>query len=209
MLSNRFSVLVVKAQSLHSTMIEFAGPSPLPANTICRKSLTLLFGESMNQLMVSVIAALFGALLPLLQESTKGAARRWPVAFESPFGRLLLKVSGVRPKEENDAASLLSELSKASTDMDRIVGEIGRLTKERQARMVQLENDLSLLSEREQELKTRIEGLEKTPTPVADYFAKLVERTEKRSAARDYALFLGGVVLTSVIAILLKKLGWG
>lgn len=167
----------------------------------------------MDQPLISVIAALIaalsGALLPAMQELIKNIARRRPAAFKSPFGRLLLQLGGVKPKEKNEAAILLGELSRASSDMDRIVTEIGRLTKERQSRIMRLETDLTLLSEREQELKTRIEGLEKTPLPVAEYFAKLVERTEKRSAARDYGLFLGGVVLTSVIAIVLRKLGWG
>lgn len=163
----------------------------------------------MVELLTGVIAALFGFLFPLVQDFVKLIVRRQPAAFSSGTGQVILKIFGVKSVEESEASGLLSSLSKTSAEMDRIVSEIGRLTKERQSKITQIENQLASLSQREQELKAQIKGLEKTPLPVADYFAKLVERTEKRSAVRDYGLFLGGVVLTSVVAVILKKLGWG
>jgi hypothetical protein len=91
--------------------------------------------------------------------------------------------------------------------MDRIVDDKGRYTEERQSTVLKLESDLHSLSQREQELKERIEGLQQVPLPAAEYFAKLVEKTERKSATRDYILFLLGVVASAVVVIILKAVG--
>jgi hypothetical protein len=48
--------------------------------------------------------------------------------------------------------------------------------------------------------------LQNVPLPVAQEFAKLVAPAEKKSARRDYLLFVSGVVVTTVITVILKKL---
>ena len=45
------------------------------------------------------------------------------------------------------------------------------------------------------------------PLPAAEYFAKLVAKTEKKSAKRDYVLFLFGVVASAVVVVILKAFG--
>ena len=70
--------------------------------------------------------------------------------------------------------------------------------------MQKLESELATMEGREKELKERIDALEKTPLPVAEHFAKLIESGEKRSARRDYALFGAGVLVTTVVAILIQ-----
>jgi hypothetical protein len=91
----------------------------------------------------------------------------------------------------------------------RIVDDIGHYTEERQSTVMKLEDDLHALSQREQELKERIEGLQKVPLPAAEYFARLVEKTEKKSATRDYVLFLLRVVVSGIVVVILKALGLG
>jgi hypothetical protein len=162
----------------------------------------------MPELIAAVMAALFGALKPALSEILKQWSSHAPLAFESEAGKFILKFAGLKPKQANDTASLLGELSKTASQMDAIIAEIGRVTAERQSKILKLESDVTLLSQREEEIKARIEGLEKTPLPAAEYFAKLVEKSEKKSQIRDYMLFLGGVIVTAVIAVVLKKLGW-
>jgi hypothetical protein len=163
----------------------------------------------MLELVAAVTAALFGALAPALREIVKLWVDKSPSTFQSRAGQSILEFLGIKPKKPNETSDLLSKLSRTSTQMDTILAEIGRLAQERQSKMLKLENDLTLLSQREQEIKARIEGLEKVPLPAAEYFAKLVEKTEKKSQVRDYVLFLGGVIVTAVVAVVLKKLGWG
>jgi vacuolar-type H+-ATPase subunit D/Vma8 len=163
----------------------------------------------MIEIVVPLIAAALGALGSVVKDILKQWANHSPSTFASETGQVVLKVFGVKPKQVNETANLLSELSKTSAQMDTIIAEIGKLTEERQSKMLKLENDVTLLSQREQEIKARIEGLEKVPLPAAEYFAKLVEKTEKKSQIRDYVLFLSGVIVTAVVAVVLKKLGWG
>ena len=75
--------------------------------------------------------------------------------------------------------------------------------------MEKVEAELSALQERHTELQTRIDQLKDVPIPVAEEFAKLTQSGESRSARRDYVLFGLGVVVSTVIAIVLKLVGLG
>lgn len=166
----------------------------------------------MPELLISLVAAVVGTLPPLAQVAIKELLQVSPwarEAFKSPFGTRVLRILGVKmPGFTSGTTELFTELAKTSTEMDRIVEEIGRFTEQRQAKVIKLESDLVLLSQREQELKKKIEGLEKVPLPAAEYFAQLVEKKEHKGALRDYILFLLGVAVSAVITVVLKKLGW-
>jgi len=99
-------------------------------------------------------------------------------------------------------------LSSASEKMDSIVRQVQEYTKGREQAVSKLESELGLLSQQEEELKQRIEGLRNVPLPAAEYFAQLVRKGERRSAFRDYILFLLGVIVTAGVGVLLRKLGW-
>jgi len=58
-------------------------------------------------------------------------------------------------------------------------------------------------------IRDRVEGLQKVPLPAAEFFAKLIAAGEKKSALRDYLLFLAGVIVSALVVVLLKKLGYG
>ena len=101
-------------------------------------------------------------------------------------------------------AELTSSLKEASSEVDTILRELSEVAQKREAAVRQLESDLSVMESKERELKDRIETLARTPIPVADHFAKLLELGEKRSARRDYLLFGAGVVITTAIAIIME-----
>ncbi|MDY7001463.1 MAG: hypothetical protein SVS15_06745 [Thermodesulfobacteriota bacterium] len=101
-------------------------------------------------------------------------------------------------------SSLTSSLTKASAEVDSVLREMSRVAKEREASVKVLESGLIDLEKREKELKEKIALLQNVPIPVADHFAKLIEPVEKRSVRRDYVLFMSGVVVTTVIAIILQ-----
>ncbi len=159
------------------------------------------------ELVTAVVAALIGGLVPGLRQIVEGLLRnsaRSRTYFESRSGKIILQILRVKASPVSGPTQLFADLSKASAEMDRIVGEIGRFSQERQAAVIKLEADLGELSEQEQELKKKIEGLEKVPLAAAEYFAQLVQKTEKKSAFRDYILFLLGVVVSAVVAIVLR-----
>ena len=88
--------------------------------------------------------------------------------------------------------TLLSDLSKATTEVDSIVAELETVTKERANKAEQLKTDLSQLQTQEQELKNRIEQLQNVPIEVAEYFAELSTSPEKNQRRREWLFFFGG-----------------
>jgi hypothetical protein len=128
--------------------------------------------------------------------------------------KLWIRVFG-RTKESDEVRysqrirALMEHLLKTSDEMDEMLAELSRVTKDREHAMQRVENGLLDLQTREKELKERIEQLQNVPIPVAEHFAKLTSSGEKRSARRDYVLFGAGVVVSTVIAISLRLLGLG
>ncbi|MGA2405118.1 MAG: hypothetical protein ABSF81_00010 [Bacteroidales bacterium] len=147
---------------------------------------------------IGIIATVIGALSSLLAGV---------VFSETTVRKLLFKLFRLEtPKKtySQRLAELISNLSKSTKEVDSVINEITFVIKEREASVTKLESDLQGLSAREKELKERIETLEKVPISAADYFAKLVNTGEKRSAKRDYLLFGIGVIVTTTIAVLIQ-----
>lgn len=142
--------------------------------------------------LVSLVLGLLSGLLPLLE-------------------RFLRKQLG-REKEESYSdklSRLTNSLQKASGEVDDLLKELASVATTRASAVADLEAQLRQLSNREQELKKRVEDLQATPIPVAEHFAALISKGERRSAMRDYALFGMGVVVSTVIAIILRIAGLG
>lgn len=122
----------------------------------------------------------------------------------------LLKSIGLREKTQKPyserLAKLTESLNKASREVDSVLSELSEVANDREKAVQKLGHDLYALAEQEKELKESIRNLEKTPLPVAEHFAKLIETREKRSAKRDYLLFSAGVVVTTLIAIIIQQI---
>jgi hypothetical protein len=106
-------------------------------------------------------------------------------------------------------SQLTSSLIKASKEVDRVLKELTEVASNKEISMKTLESNLASLEKKETDLKERIATLERLPLPVAEHFANLIESGEKRSARRDYILFGAGVLVSTVIAVILKLAGWG
>ena len=148
---------------------------------------------------IEIIASLAAAVTALLVGG---------VGSSSTIQRLIRELLGIRKEPEKPYGERLSELSasltKASREVDSVLGELTDVARSREAAVQKLEADLETLQTREKELKEKIEALESTPLPVAEHFAKLLESNEKRGATRDYVLFGAGVVVTTVIATVIQ-----
>lgn len=126
------------------------------------------------------------------------------------FKKLLYALFGIPKKEEKEKpySARLSELTtslvKASKEVDAVPSVLAQVTRDRENAVQKLEVDLENLENRERELKEKIEVLEKTPIPVAEHFAKILESGKKRNARCDFFLFGSGAVVTTVIAIIIQ-----
>ena len=158
--------------------------------------LTTAGAEVIASALITLIAGL-GANL-LFDTSLRPAFRKW----------LGLKVREAPKSYKEQMSNLTQSLVQASADVDRILQEINDVSQERETAVVGLEKKLDTLVEREKHLQERIKTLENIPIQAADYFASIVEKGEKRSAWRDYTLFGLGVLVSTVIAIILKLVGF-
>jgi len=161
------------------------------------------------EVLAAIAAGLIGAILPAGREIIQVLIKQgyWAGFFrENPSGQRIAGAFGVGYTK--GSADLFKELSSASEKMDSIVRQVQEYTKGREQAVSKLESELGLLSQQEEELKQRIEGLRNVPLPAAEYFAQLVRKGERRSAFRDYILFLLGVIVTAGVGVLLRKLGW-
>ena len=104
---------------------------------------------------------------------------------------------------------LTTSLLSASKEMDALLAELAETAKVRKDAVDRVEQELAGLENRERELKERIDKLQNVPIPAVEEFARLTQHGERRSAKRDYLLFGAGVVVSTVIAIILKLVGLG
>ena len=105
--------------------------------------------------------------------------------------------------------NLMQGLTKASSEVDNILAELAQVAGDRAKAVQELEAELAKLEEHQKQLEKRIQDLREVPLPVAEHFAAMVAPGERRSAWRDYTLFAAGVIVSTVIAILLRLAGLG
>jgi predicted RNase H-like nuclease (RuvC/YqgF family) len=152
---------------------------------------------------IEILVSLLGATLSMVAGG---------IVSSEVIQKLLRRVLKL-PVQEKSYGERLSELTdsltKASRQVDQVLSELATVAKEREKNVRELEANMQLLEKRENDMKTRIEHLEKVPLPAVEHFAEIMNRGEKRSAIRDYMLFGAGVVVSTVIAIGLKAFGLG
>jgi hypothetical protein len=159
-------------------------------------------------LLTSFIAALVGALFPLAKGvladvRLRPGAKRF---FDSRVGSVLLGVFGLESKSDSPER-LFEELSEASTKMDSVLARIEALRVLRKSAIEKLETQLLDLTTRKGDLTKQIEQLQKIPLPAMDYFMQSMRKQEKSSSVRDYVLFIAGVLVSAIVAVVLKHYG--
>lgn len=152
---------------------------------------------------IEILVQIVSGLLSL------GSAALLGEFFPRLLRRILKKEETPQESYSERLARLTESLTKASTEVDGVLKELAQIARDREQAVQKLEGELGELESKEKQLQQRIQELEKVPLPVAEHFAKLIAAGEKRSAWRDYFLFGAGVVVSTIIAIILKLLGWG
>ncbi len=97
---------------------------------------------------------------------------------------------------------LRENLTKASSQVDNILVEIAKVAEEREKAVRKLNSKLAKFEGEATAQQKKIQELKDIPTPVADYFAELIEHSEKNSATHDYLLFLAGIVVSIVLSLI-------
>lgn len=120
--------------------------------------------------------------------------------------RTKFKNTGATSYEEKFKA-LVDNLRISSLEVDKSLVEITEFTKEKTALLEKLESEMKALSDKEINLKNKIETLEKVPVEALKHFHDILNSENSRSAKRDYLLFLLGVAFSVISALILKKFG--
>ena len=142
------------------------------------------------EVLVSLAAGVSSLLVGLASALLSKRFRQLSQKQEKPYAERLEK--------------LMASLTKASREVDSILAELGKAARDRESAVQELEAGVQALESREKELQSTIDALERTPLPVAERFAELIGRGEKRSRKRDYILFGAGVGVTTGIAIIIQ-----
>ena len=130
-------------------------------------------------------------------------------SMEKIISRLFGKPTDQKQETYSDRIVKLNEiLTKSSKEVDNVIKEMARIGEERANSVSNLERQLEELSIREQQSKARIQTLEKVPVESLQYFEQILAKGDSRSAWRNYMLFGLGVVVSTVIAIVLKYVGF-
>lgn len=146
------------------------------------------FSYTLSQV-ITVLASIMGLLVSFFVASQERSARN--------------RTSGNNYQDR--IKSLTDKLAQASTEVDNVLKEIASVTQQREEKLKNLEFQLGELSQREKEMKNRIDTLKNIPIEAVDHFVQELEKGDKRSASRDYFLFGAGIIASIIITIMLKS----
>ena len=166
--------------------------------------------EIIGALVSAVIGLLFGVFRPLLDKIIYPKAEKYYLENpESKWSKFLEQIFIFNKDKNKPFKERLSEsldtLKNATEEIDGVIEEISKISKEKQQTIEKLETTLSELETRENDLKEKISTMEKVPVESLKHFEEILNKGNKRSATRDYVIFVSGIILTTIIAILLNK----
>lgn len=105
----------------------------------------------------------------------------------------------------------ISKLTNASQEVDIIIQDVIKDIKNRHAILEELKTTHQSLVQEEKELSKRVEALKGIPIEVAKYFQQIneeaLQQMENKRAKRDILMFIFGIIVTTVIAMILRSFG--
>ena len=163
---------------------------------------------------VAVFSLIVGALIPLVERVARETAKGQSVLEWIQNRQTLMKFLediGFRVREPIPATErvqqLLQKFDEVTTETDLIIQELARNIDARATVVRELERE-------EEDLKQRIKGLKVQPEGAAasleahlEVLIRLQEKQERRSALRDYTLYVLGVMTPYAITFALRRLG--
>jgi cytochrome c-type biogenesis protein CcmH/NrfG len=98
----------------------------------------------------------------------------------------------------------MQQLVAESSRFDEVLREVTQLAIERERDVARASERVEALATQEAQTKARIDELSRVSVPAAEYFVEVVRQSEKNASRRDFALFLAGAVVTTIIAVVLR-----
>lgn len=99
---------------------------------------------------------------------------------------------------------LLLKLTNVSNEFNSVLNELTTAINQRETSIRNLDAKLKELSNEESELNKKVDALKSVPLPAIEYLLQESQKSDKRSASRDYFLFILGAILSTIISIVLK-----
>lgn len=165
------------------------------------------------ELIAGLVASLIGGLLPLMKKVVENYLKHSSKSEKtSKLNEVLSKVFDVPVDESRTYKerldNTLTVLKNAFSEVDKATVEFTQLMKEKEKNIDLIEARLAELSTEEKKLKNKVETLQQVPLEALSHFEEILNKGDKRSALRDYLLFISGIVV-SVIATLILKFYFG
>ncbi len=161
------------------------------------------------EIIAGLIASLLGAFYPLMKKIVEKYLL--PLSEEekkSHINKFLLRIFDIELSENNSykekIAKTLATLKNAFQEVDDATVEFAKLIKEKETGIELIEKRLKEMSDQEAALKKKIETLQGVPIGAVPYFEEIMDKREKRSASRDYILFVSGILVSVVVTLVLK-----
>ena len=165
--------------------------------------------------LVTVLGAAAFVGLPLLRKGSQRAAVR--LAQQHPRAswiKLAVRLGLLPEAPPVPVESLLDRirshahtLRRASADLRESVDQMEGELALREASLARLEVELIALGDREQALQRRIDALRKVEPEALAAFAEMSAPAERRSANRDYTLFLLGAAVSFLVSLIFAVVG--
>ena len=157
----------------------------------------------------AIIATLIGALVPALKALAKEYLEKSVRdGKKSKFQNLIAKTFDLEFNEpktyKQRLGDTLTVLKNAFTEVDKATVEFSELMKEKEKNIDAIEKRLAELTEEETTLKDKVHILQKVPLEALTHFEEILNKGDKRSALRDYLLFISGIVLSVIVTLILK-----
>jgi len=119
------------------------------------------------------------------------------------------KERGSKATSTGDLTRLVKGLNKTSLELDNILAEIVEVAQNRADAATKLQAEMKRLEVAEEEYLVRIETLKNEPLRVVNDLLNELEPNRIRTPRRDFMLFLGGVLLSAIVSIVLGLLRVG
>ncbi|KQS89189.1 hypothetical protein [Chryseobacterium sp. Leaf394] len=160
--------------------------------------------EIISALLASFLGALFPILKKIIEKYLKTLNENEKKYSLNKFLSKFFEVEINEKSYKQRFSETISTLDKAFLEVEKATNEFNELMKEKQRGIEFLEQRLETLSGEEQQLKEKVETLQKVPIEAVPYFEEMMSRGEKRSEYRDYILFVSGITVSIIITLILK-----
>lgn len=161
------------------------------------------------EILAAIIATVLGGLFPLIRKfAKKQFDKLYAKGKYGKFHQSVAKLLDIEVGEEKSFEKRLEEnfekLEKAFDKVEHATEDFMELLNEKKSGVAALEQQVAVLSQKEGQLKSKIESLGESPVETQRLFEEILDKAKKRNARRDYAIFVFAVIFSGLITYLVR-----